>query len=151
MPRGQTIVHFPHSMQFFIILKESASFPLWRQRSTFLTLIPEKEAAGQVALHEPQAMQRAASGSMRQSSSKRALSTVSKLTVELGEILNPNIFIFRCRLSVNVSQGLLILLLPMFPVPSWDLCMHLHRRYPSSEMKLSGIHCHCFAGNRLSR
>jgi len=131
MPRGQTIVHFPHSMQFFIILKASASLPLWRQRSTFLTLIPEKEAAGQVALHEPQAMQRAASGSMRQSSSKRALSTVSKLTVELGEILNPNIFIFRCRLSVNVSQGLLILLLPMFRVPSWDLCMHRHRRHLS--------------------
>ena len=67
MPRGHTIMHLPQSMQLDIIPKASFSRPLWRHSRTFLMLIPENAAAGQVALHDPQAMQRAASGATRQS------------------------------------------------------------------------------------
>lgn len=129
MPRGHTMVHFPHSMQLDIILKASFSLPLWRHSSTFLMLIPEKAAAGQVALHDPQAMQRTASGSTRQSSSKRALSTLSIFMVELGEILKPKMFSIISCLCVNVSPGRLTLPLPESPAQSSDPCMHLHRRF----------------------
>ncbi len=113
MPLGHTIVHFPQSMQFDISLNASSSLPLWRFRSTFLTLIPEKDAAGHVALHEPQAIQRMASGSILHSSSNRVLSTLSRFIAELGDILNPKMLIVR-KLSVNVCQVLQILPLQVF-------------------------------------
>lgn len=56
-------------------------------------LIPENSAAGQVALQEPHDMQRMASGSIRQSSLKRSLSTLSMFIDELGDILKPKILI----------------------------------------------------------
>lgn len=130
MPLGQTIVHFPQSMQFDISLNASASLPLCRFRRTFLTLIPENPDAGHVALHEPHAMQRLASGSILHNSSNLVLSTLSRFIAELGDILNPNMLISR-RLSVNVYQVQLTLLLQVFQEPSSDLCMPLHRRYLS--------------------
>ena len=46
-----------------------------------------------MALQEPQAIQRNASGSAAQSFSNLLLSTVSRFIAELGDILNPNAFI----------------------------------------------------------
>lgn len=96
MPLGQTIEHLPHSIQFFIICIASASLPLCRQSSTFLKLIPEKEDAVHVAEHEPQAMHLAESGSVAHSFSNLLLSILSRFIAELGDILNPKMFIFFC-------------------------------------------------------
>ena len=62
MPRGQTIVHFPQSMQADSILSTSASCPRCRPSRTFRTLIPVQGDAVQVALQLPQPMQVLASG-----------------------------------------------------------------------------------------
>ena len=96
IPLGHTIEHLPQSMQFLIIFIASASLPLCRQRSTFLKLIPEKEDAVHVAEHEPQAMHLAASGSTAHRFSNLLLSILSRLIAELGDILNPKMFIFIC-------------------------------------------------------
>ncbi len=93
IPLGQTIVHLPHSIQLFIILNASFSFPLCRKSSTFLMLIPENSAAGQLALHEPQEMHRKASGSIWHSCLNLVRSIVSRFIVELWDILNPKLFI----------------------------------------------------------
>lgn len=89
MPRGHTIRHFPQSMQLPSILNASFSLPRCRQCSIFLTLIPENSEAGQVALHEPQAMHFNASGSARHNSANFVKSTSSRFIAELGDILNP--------------------------------------------------------------
>ncbi len=96
MPLGHTIEHFPQSIQFFIIFIASDSLPLCRHRSTFLKLIPENEDAMHVAEHEPHAMHLAASGSIEHSFSNLLLSTLSRLMAELGDILNPKMFIVIC-------------------------------------------------------
>lgn len=127
MPRGHTIEHFPHNIQFFIISAASFSFPLWSARMTFLTLIPENPAAGQVAEQEPQAIHFAMSGSISRTFSKRELSVLSKLMAELGDILKPK-FIIVCLLWRGVSSMLRHGLPPAFPEPFWDRCRHLHRR-----------------------
>lgn len=84
--------HFPQSMQQRSIFTASFSLPLWRQWSTFLRLIPLKVPAGQVALQEPHDMHFHASGSSSCSLSNRVKSTLSMLTVELGEMPNPKMF-----------------------------------------------------------
>jgi len=128
IPLGHTIVHFPHNMQFFIIFMASASLPLCRQSSTFLRLIPENGAAVHVALHDPQAMHLRASGSLAHSSLKRDLSRVSRFIAELGDILNPKMFIV-CLLYMNESRVPPILLQQESREQSWDRYMLLHRRF----------------------
>lgn len=56
MPRGQTMEHFPHSMQFLIMDIASFSFPRWSARMTLRMLMPENLFAGHVELQDPQAM-----------------------------------------------------------------------------------------------
>jgi hypothetical protein len=89
------MVHFPHSMHADNILDTSSTLPLCSPSSIFLTLIPEYSDAVHVAVHEPQAIQRRASGSIEHNSSNNVLSTMSRLIAELGESLKPNPFIFK--------------------------------------------------------
>ena len=63
IPRGQTIVHLPQSMQRDSIRSTSSSRPRCRPRMTLRTLIPDQGAAVQVALQLPQPMHVSASGS----------------------------------------------------------------------------------------
>ena len=65
IPRGQTIVHLPQSMQLRSMDAASALRPRWRQSMTLRTLIPEYGDAVQVALQLPQAMHMRMSGSRR--------------------------------------------------------------------------------------
>ena len=57
-------------------------------------LIPLSPDAVHVAVHEPHAMHRKASGSIKHSSLNNDLSILSRLIAELGESLKPNPFIF---------------------------------------------------------
>lgn len=141
MPRGHTIVHFPHSIQPDIISATFSVLPLCSSSRTFLTLMPLSDDAVQVALHEPHAIQRRASGSMRQSSSNRVLSTLSRSMAALGESLNPNPFIFKILLSEDVLRGLPRELLQGFRVRSWDRYTLQHRIRPSSERNLCALCC----------
>ena len=105
--------------------------------------MPENSAAGQVALHEPHDMQRMASGSMRQSSWKRPLSTLSMFIDELGDILKPKMFIYAVLLYVNVSPILPNGLLQAFQALFSGQYMLLRNKLRVLEMKLCWTHCRC--------
>jgi hypothetical protein len=93
IPRGQTIMHFPQSMHACIIRSTSPILPLCKERRTFLMLMPENSPAMHVALHDPQAIHLAASGSFLHSSLNKAVSALSISIAELFDNLKPNMLI----------------------------------------------------------
>ena len=151
MPRGHTIVHFPHNIQPDIISATFPARPLCRSSRIFLTLILLSDDAVQVALHEPHAIQRSASGSIRHNSSNNLLSALSRSMAALGESLNPNPFIFKILLSEDVLRGLLREPLQVFREPFWGLCRLRHRTHPSWARNLCVLCYLRFSGNCRSR
>ena len=124
MPRGHTIVHLPQSIQHRSICRTSC--PRCTARRIFLTLIPERAPAGQVALQEPHPMQVRAPLSRRHSSSNRRLSTFARSRVELLLSVKPkSVIAFPDMSEWQVRRcGLQ----PPFRVLSSDLCRSRRRR-----------------------